>query len=64
MDVVSYYQQAVGIDLSGDDKVAKALLKRSHGDFRLLANDAHQLVNIMNANGVRDITKEVLDALR
>jgi DNA transposition AAA+ family ATPase len=62
-DVCSFWAEAVGIDLSGKDDIVSRLLKRSHGDFRLLANDAHRIVSVMNANGIASVSMEVIDGI-
>lgn len=57
IDVDLYYREAAGMELS--DEVKDFLLKQSRGDFRLLANDAHHLVKILNANDIEKVTLEV-----
>lgn len=63
MDVALYWKEAVGLDLTQDAKLLKRLLARARGDFRLLADDTHNLVSAMNASGVSMLTSEVLDGL-
>ena len=63
-DVGTFWQEAVGIDLTGKDIIKAQLLKRSHGDFRIMVNDAHRIVSVMNANGIHELNKEVLDAVK
>lgn len=63
VDVQMFYHHAVGLDLAENHMSVSRLLKISRGDFRVFVNDAHRLVNILNANGRTEITKEVLDAV-
>lgn len=62
VDIVSYYNMAIGIEISPD--IAQALWKRAQGDFRIIVRDAHQICKILNASGLNEITKEVVEALQ
>lgn len=64
VDVATYYQQAVGLDISGQAEVCKTLLRWAGKDFRTLVNDAQHLVRIMNGSGISELTEEVLDAYK
>lgn len=60
-DLTTYWKQAVGIEL--DPEVAKALHKRSGGDFRLVVKDALALVRILNANSTLTVTMSMVKGL-
>lgn len=63
-DISSFYLDACGIDLTGKDKLLQQLLKRCHGDFRIMVNDAHQIVTAMNTYGMTELNQEVLDGVK
>lgn len=63
MDIVNYYKQACGLDISTSRKIQQRILKNCHGDFRIMVNDAHRVLAIMNANGLNEITMEVMYAI-
>ena len=64
VDVATYYQIAVGLDISNDPQVCQTLLRWAGKDFRTLVNDAQHIVATMNATGLTDLTAEVLDAYK
>jgi len=64
VDVATYYQEAVGLDISGSPKVCQMLLKWAGRDFRVLVNDAQHIVQVMNASGKTELTEEVVHAYR
>lgn len=64
VDVATFYQQAIGIDISDSMTICKALLKLCHKDFRVLVNDAQHLCQVMNASNIKTLTEEVLNAYR
>ncbi len=64
VDVATYYQEAIGLDISGSPKVCQALLSWSHKDFRVLVNDAQHIVKMMNTSGQTELTEEVIYAYR
>lgn len=63
IDVEDFYSQASGLSLKGKDIVKEKLLKLCHGDFRVMVNQAQHLIQIMNTNGMQEVTMEALDAL-
>lgn len=62
IDLKAYYQESTGLELEKD--VAVRLVQDAHRDFRIAANDMQAIVKLMNANGMRELTREVLDAIR
>lgn len=64
IDIRNFYQQAVGLDIAYTPKAIDQLLKLCHGDFRIMVNDAHRIVQILNANGLDEISQEVIDAIK
>ncbi len=64
VDVATYYQQAVGLDISSQTEACKTLLRWAGKDFRVLVNDAQHIVQIMNTSGISELTQEVLDAYK
>lgn len=60
-DISAFFRMAVGLDL--DAECARALWKRSEGDFRLVVRDAHSVVRIMNASKLQTLTMDVVRAL-
>lgn len=60
LDIEDYYRQAIGLDLSARDGVKAALLKGCHGDFRVMVNQAQHLIQVMNTNGLSEVTMEVV----
>lgn len=61
-DLCAYYQQSTGLILDRD--VSLRLVQDAHRDFRVAANDMQAIVKLMNANGVKVLTREALDAIR
>lgn len=61
-DLAAYYELSTGLILDKD--VATRLVQDAHRDFRIAANDMQAIVKLMNANGVRQLTREALDAIR
>ncbi|PKL14778.1 MAG: hypothetical protein CVV52_00300 [Spirochaetae bacterium HGW-Spirochaetae-8] len=64
IDVATYYQMAVGIDISGSLPVCQTLLRWANKDFRTLVNDAQHIVATLNASGLSTLTEEVLNAYK
>jgi DNA transposition AAA+ family ATPase len=64
IDVATYYQMAVGIDISGSLPVCQTLLRWANKDFRTLVNDAQHIVATLNASGLATLTEEVLNAYK
>lgn len=62
IELASFYQLATGLEISKE--VAQQLAKDCHRDFRIAANDCQHIVNMMNANGITQLTKEALDAIK
>lgn len=60
-DVSAFYRLAV--KLEPDAECARALWKRSEGDFRIVVNDALSVVRIMNASKLQVLTMDVVKAL-
>lgn len=63
LDVANFYQQAIGVEIQ-DAQVLSRLLYISHRDFRVMVNDAHKLVQVLNANNIHTVTKEILNAIK
>ena len=61
-DLAAFYELSTGLVL--EKEVATRLVQDAHRDFRVAANDMQAIVKIMNANGVTELTKEALDAIR
>lgn len=64
IDVATYYQMAVGIDISSSPAVCQTLLRWANKDFRTLVNDAQHIVAMLNSSGLSELTEEVLDAYK
>ncbi|MDD4083380.1 MAG: AAA family ATPase [Sphaerochaetaceae bacterium] len=64
VDVATYYQIAVGLDISGSLDVCKTLLNWAAKDFRTLVNDAQHIVTTLNTTSVTELTNEVLNAYK
>lgn len=64
IDVATYYQMAVGIDISSSPTVCQTLLRWANKDFRTLVNDAQHIVAMLNSSGLSELTEEVLDAYK
>ena len=64
IDVATYYQMAVGIDISENLSVCRTLLNWSAKDFRTLVNDAQHIVSTLNTTSVTELTDEVLSAYK
>lgn len=64
VDVATYYQIAVGLDISDSPSVCQTLLRWAGKDFRTLVNDAQHIVAMMNASGLSELSEEVLDAYK
>ncbi len=64
IDVATYYQMAVGIDISNSPTVCQTLLRWASKDFRTLVNDAQHIVAMLNSSGLYELTEEVLDAYK
>lgn len=64
VDVATFYQTAVGIDISNQENVCRTLWRWSGKDFRTLVNDAQHLCKIMANYGISEITEEVLNAYK
>jgi len=62
-DISNFYSQACAIDISQNRRVLKRILQLCHGDFRVMVNDAHQILAVMNANGLSEINMEVIHAI-
>jgi DNA transposition AAA+ family ATPase len=62
-DIANFYNQSCGLDISNNKKVLKRILQLCHGDFRVMVNDAHQILAVMNANRLSEITMEVIHAI-
>ncbi len=62
-DISNFYLQSCAIDISNDRKVLKRILQLCHGDFRIMVNDAHQILSVLNSNGLDKITMEVIHAI-
>lgn len=62
-DISNFYAQSCAIDISDNKKVLKRILQLCHGDFRVMVNDAHQILNVMNANNLAEINMEVIHAI-
>ncbi|MBI3584234.1 MAG: AAA family ATPase [Nitrospinae bacterium] len=60
-DVSAYFRLAAGIDL--DAECAKAIWKRSGGDFRYVVRDAHSIVRIMNTSNQHVVTMDIVRVL-
>ena len=63
-DVATFYQMAVGIDISEQKEVCRQLLRWAGNDFRNLVNDAQHIVSSMNTSGVYILSEEVLNAYK
>lgn len=57
--LTAYYKKVANLDLSPD--IAKKLVSVCNRDFRVAANDLQHIVNIMNANGMSEVTMEVIN---
>nr|WP_319473061.1 AAA family ATPase [uncultured Sphaerochaeta sp.] len=64
VDVATYYQMAVGLDISSSASVCQTLLRWAGKDFRVLVNDAQHLIARMNASGLSSLTEEVINAYK
>lgn len=64
VDVATYYQTAIGLDITGSPKICQTLLRWANKDFRVLVNDAQHICQVMNASGVSELTEEVLNAYK
>lgn len=64
VDVATYYQAAIGLDISRNPKICQTLLRWANKDFRILVNDAQHICQVMNASGVSELTEEVLNAYK
>jgi DNA transposition AAA+ family ATPase len=64
VDVATFYQMAVGLDISGSPAVCQTLLRWAAKDFRVLVNDAQHIVAMLNSSGLNSLTEEVLDAYK
>lgn len=64
VDVATYYQMAVGLDISDSPSVCQTLLRWAGKDFRVLVNDAQHIIARMNTNGLCVLTEEVLNAYK
>lgn len=64
VDVATYYQMAVGIDISENLNVTRTLLNWSGKDFRTLVNDAQHIVSTLNTTSITELTEEVLNAYK
>ena len=55
----AYYKKAAGLTL--DPEIAKRLVNTCGRDFRVAANELQHIVSIMNANGLQEVTMEVVN---
>jgi DNA transposition AAA+ family ATPase len=62
-DISNFYQQACSIDITTNKKVLKRILQLCHGDFRVMVNDAHQILTVMNTNGISELNMAVIHAI-
>jgi DNA transposition AAA+ family ATPase len=60
-DVSAFYRMAVRLEL--DAECARALWKRSEGDFRIVVRDALSIIRVMNASKLQTLTMDVVKAL-
>lgn len=57
--LAAYYKKVAGLDL--DPEMAKKLIVSCNRDFRVAANELQHIVNILNANGMKEVTMEVFN---
>lgn len=57
--LTAYYKKVANLDLCPD--IARKLVSVCNRDFRVAANDLQHIVNIMNANGMQEVTMEVVN---
>lgn len=60
VDIALYWNEAIGLDLTGKTEIQQMLLKSCHGDFRVMVNDAQRIVQHMNTNGLTDVDMKVV----
>lgn len=57
--LAALYSESCGLKIT--EKVASALAKLAHGDFRIAANDMQNIVRLMNVSGIHELTMGVVD---
>ena len=61
VDVATFYEEAIGLSIAGDEKVCMQLLRWANRDFRTLVNDAQHICRIMHTHKLDELTSEVLN---